>query len=408
MVKTVHLQYSKASAGKAALRLHNAFLKSNIESSIISLHRDKNDNNKTRYLSKKSKLIARIDVELQSYKLRKINKEYGMFSYPILGTNIAQFDEIKMADFIYIHWALKGFLNFNAIDQLAKLNKPIIFIMHDMWAITGGCHHSFTCEKYTTKCHNCQFFPGTHERDLSTKEFEKKLKLYTKYNNFYFVSPSKWLYECSKKSLLTKDKPLFYIPNILDHTVFKPFEKKTAKQILNINPDETVIAFGAVSIDSPYKGWTYLQKALEILPKDENVFVLIFGSGYNKEIADKIPFKTRFIGYIEDEYSLTIIYNAANVFIAPSIAETFGYVIMEALCCGTPVVAFNTGGIPDLIRHQENGYLAKYRDAEDLAEGIKFCLQSNIKGYLLPNLEPALTVKKHLELFEYIKNESPN
>ena len=181
------------------------------------------------------------------------------------------------------------------------LGKPILFFMHDMWTITGGCHHSFSCEKYKSQCYNCQIFPRDKKNDLSAKEFKRKSRLYSKYNNLYFISPSKWLFDCAKQSALTKNKPVFHIPNVLDNTFFKPFDKKTAKRILNINPDEIVISFGAVSFVSPYKGWDYMLEALKILSQDqkfENSTVLIFGSGYKKEIAEEIPFKTKFTGHL--------------------------------------------------------------------------------------------------------------
>ena len=130
---------------------------------------------------------------------------------------------------------------------------------------------------------------------------------------------------------------------------------------------------------------------------------MVFGSGYNKKIADAIPFKTNFLGYLSDKYSTSLVYNAADVFIAPSVVEAFGYVIMESLYCGTPVVAFDVGGIPDMIKHKENGYIAKYKDANDVCEGIKFCLKHGLKGYLLPNFTRESIIKKHLELFEHIK-----
>jgi glycosyltransferase involved in cell wall biosynthesis len=249
-------------------------------------------------------------------------------------------------------------------------------------------------------------FPQNSNNTLAAKGFKNKQHLYSKYKNLYFVSPSKWLFNCAKESLLTKDKPVFYIPNVIDNTLFKPFDKKIAKRILNIDPEQTVIAFGAVSINSPYKGWSYLQKALEILyQKNElgKVLVLIFGSGYDKNIADSIPFETKFMGYLCDEYSTSLVYNAADIFIAPSLAEAFGYVVFEALNCGTPVVGFTTGGIPDMIRHKENGYLAKYKDAADIAEGVKYCLENKIPGKILPGFEPAVVVKKHLDLFDLIK-----
>lgn len=394
------------SAGRAALRLQKAFASVNVESGIVSLQHSIQGGAGVKYLGAWARIVSRIEDKIQAFLTRKIDKRLGSFSYPVLGNNLARLEEIKKADVIYIHWALKGLMNLRSMEQLAGLNKPVVIFLHDMWNITGGCHHSFSCEKYKTGgCNNCPMFPSDKKNDLSAKEFRKKLKLYSKYNNLFFVSPSRWLYDCAKESLLTKNKPVFYIPNILDNTLFKPIDKTAARLILNVDAGETVIAFGAITVSSPYKGWTYLQKALELLSKDDsmkNISVLIFGSAYNKEIADAIPFKTRFMGYLLDEYSTSLVYNAADVFIAPSLAEAFGYVVMEALSCGTPVVGFNVGGIPDMIRHKENGYLAKYKDADDVSEGIKFCLKNKIQGYLLPEIDPTLTVKRHVEMLDQI------
>jgi glycosyltransferase involved in cell wall biosynthesis len=396
------------SGGRAALRIQRAFDKVNVVSKIVSLQINTQYITNITYMSKMAKLKARLDNKLQDYLTRKSLKQWGLFSYPIFGTNIAELSELEEADVIYIHWALNGFLNFTSIRQIAQLNKPIIIFLHDMWPVTGGCHHSFTCDKYKTEgCNSCPIFPESKRNDLAAKEFKKKMHLYAQFQNLHFVSPSKWLYNCAKESLLTKNKPVYYIPNILDETLFKPIDKIVAKQALNINADETVIAFGAITVNSPYKGWVYLQKALENLSKDTdltNILVLIFGSVYSKEIADAIPFKTKFMGFLKDEYSTTLIYNAADIFIAPSLAEAFGYVVMEALSCGTPVVGFNVGGIPDMIKHKENGYLANYKDAEDLTTGIKYCLKNKIKGYLPLEIDPRETIKKHISLIEKIQS----
>lgn len=394
------------SAGRAALRLQKAFTSVDVESGIVSLQHSIQGGAGVKYLGAWARIVSRIEDKIQAYLIRKIDKRLGSFSYPVLGNNLAKLEQVKNADVIYIHWALKGMMNLRSMERLARLNKPVVIFLHDMWNITGGCHHSFSCEKYKTEgCNNCPMFPADKKNDLSAKEFRKKMRLYSKYNNLFFVSPSKWLYDCAKESLLTKNKPIFYIPNILDKTLFKPADKTVARQILNVDTGETVIAFGAITVNSPYKGWTYLQKALELLSKDnslKNISVLIFGSAYNKEIANAIPFKTRFMGYLLDEYSTSLVYNASDVFIAPSLAEAFGYVVMEALSCGTPVVGFNVGGIPDMIRHKENGYLAKYKDADDVSEGIKFCLKNKIQGYLLPEIEPTLTVKRHVEMLDQL------
>ena len=403
MLKTVHLHINLS----FAYRLHNQFLKEGIDSNIISFRLEARETDRIKKVGKRATITSWMENKIQSYLNRNNIKKFGLFTYPILGNNIAKMNKVNEADIIYLHWILGGFMNLKNIDQLAKLGKPIIFYMHDMWYITGGCHYSFECDKYKSHCYDCQVFPNHKKMDLSYKEFEKKRKLFSKYNNLYFISPSKWLYDCAKHSALLKNKQIFHIPNVLDTSLFKPFEKNIAKKILNIDNSEIVISFGAVSVDSPYKGLSFLLKALELFYKSQysnNITILIFGSGNSREITEKISFKTKFIGSLKDEYSMALVYNASDIFIAPSLADNLPYTIYEALSCGTAVIAFNTGGIQDMISHKENGYLAKYKDSDDIAKGIKFCLEHRIKGYTLPEFDTSSIMKKHLEIFEHIVN----
>lgn len=405
MIRVVHIQYSAESAGSAAYRLNKAFLEAGMESSILSLHCGILESPNVKSLGKKSKLISKLEYKLHRFLTRNTNSQFGLFSYPVLGTNIAHLEQIKQADIIYLHWVLGGMLNLKNIKKLAKLGKPIIFFMHDMWTITGGCHHSFTCEKYKTQCSECQVFKNKKKFDLSWFEFNKKAKIYLKYSNLFFVSPSKWLYDCAKQSFLTKSKPVYYIPNVIDKRVYKHVGKELARKIFDIEYNDSVIAFGAVSVDSPYKGWAYLKEALKILHKDPNlnqISILIFGRGANEEILNSIPFKTKFLGYLRDEYSMILTYNAADVFVVPSLADNQPTMVMEALCCGTPVVGFDVGGIPDMISHKENGYLSKYKDAEDLADGIRFCLNYKLRGSILQDFEKELIIGKHKALINSV------
>lgn len=404
-MKIVQLQTSMKSAGMAALRLHNSFLEKNIHSTIITLNPDTILDENLVYLTAKSKTLLRINYKLEEYLKRNAKEELGTFSYPVLGTNVSKMAELQNADVIYLHWILGGFLNFSNLDNIFKLNKPVIIFMHDMWWITGGCHHSFSCEKYKLHCNNCPIFKSDKEKGLSFKEFKKKKRLYEKYDNLYFVSPSKWLFNCAKESALTKTKPIFYIPNILGTSIYKPFERNTARNILNLPQNEVFISFGADSLNSPYKGWIYLKKALGILKeKGLNISVLIFGKGSKKKIESELPFKTYFTGYLNDEYSLSLVYNAANVFIIPSIADNQPTVVIESLSCGTPVVGFKVGGIPDMIAHKENGYLANYKDFEDLARGIEYCIQNKVEGKILSAFHKKNVINQHLELIEIALN----
>lgn len=405
MIKDLHIQKSPKSAGGAALRLHTALVESGSDSYILTLFSDINDSERVVYPGKMSKIKSWIDDRINSFISKRQNKQYGLFSFPLMGTDVSKIKQVREADVIFIHWVQDGFLNLNSYAKLAGLGKPLILVMHDMWTFTGGCHYSFQCEKYKTGCFECQVFIKNRRNDLSKIGYKRKQKLYAKLDNLYFVTPSRWLYNCAKESALLNNRPVFHIPNVIDNRVFKPMDKRVARRLFNLNPDDKIIAFGAVSINSPFKGWNYLQEALEIYKQKNGgsgVSILIFGRGSNNQLKEKIPFTTSFTGFLKDEYSLVMLYNAADVFVTPSLADNLPTTILESLSCGTPVVGFNVGGIPEMIEHKSNGYVARYRDSEDLAEGIRFCLESNIEGKLLPQFLMQTVLSNYRDLMKAI------
>jgi len=404
-MKIVQIQYSSKSGGGAAIKLHGMFLESGIDSHVLTLHDDINDTERIIYCGRKAKARAKIEENIHEFLTRKCLKEYGLFTYPVLGTDISQNRFVREADVIYIHWVQKGFLNFSGYRNLAKTGKPVIVFMHDMWSITGGCHHSFECEKYRSGCFNCQVFPGHRKNDLSAWGFRRKMKLYSDFSNFYFVSPSSWLKGCAEAASLTRMKQIYLIPNLLDRKIFRPIDKTAARTLLDINKGNRVIAFGALAIDSPYKGWNYLKDALYKLKatfSETTLSVVIFGKCNISEMRKLIPFDTVFTGYIKDEYSAALVYNAADVFVTPSLADNLPTTVLESLSCGTPVVGFRTGGIPDMIEHKINGYLAEYRNTDDLAEGIKYCLLNNINATTPPGFENENIMSKHMSLINLL------
>lgn len=401
MTKIVQIQKSARSAASSALRLHKAFLERGLNSYILSLFQDENDDERIFYPGRFSRLFTMVNDKINLFLTGKTRKEYGLFSYTFLGIDITKLRHVKEADVIFIHWVQGEFMSISAYRKLAKLGKPIIVVMHDMWTFTGGCHHSFSCEKYKSKCFDCQVFADNRTYDMSKKGFQAKKKLFQSYDNFTFVSPSKWLQSCAKESSILNAKALYAIPNIVDNNLFKPIVKSVARQIIDVDVNATVIAFGAVSVKSPYKGWDYLKKALEMLSRDllsENILLLVFGKGMSDEMADSIPFRKRFMGYLKDEISLALVYNAADVFVTPSLADNLPTTVLESLACGTPVVSFKTGGIPEMIRHKENGYLADYMDAKDLSNGLKYCLESGLKGSLLPGFSREEVIREYIQV----------
>ena len=400
MVKVVHLQNHLPSSGNAAYRLHQSFVSNGIDSTMLSLTSAKVASSRVANLGIKANIKSIINGRIHMRQTRNILSQFGLFSYPKVGNDISGHEFVLQADIIYIHWAIGGFLTLKNIEELAKLGKPIIIFMHDMWHITGGCHYSFDCENFTKSCRACQMFPE-ESANLPIKGFKKKYNFYHKYENLTFVAPSNWLTNLAKKSGLTKNKPVYYIPNVIDPLLFKQFSQGAAREILNLKQKGIIISFGAVSPTSPYKGWSYLKEALNLLAKDgsyEDITVIIFGSDYEEEIACAIPFKTKFLGRLHDDYSTALAYNAADIFMAPSLADNLPTTVMESLCCGTPVVGFDNGGIPDMVKHRVNGYLATYKDAEDLTKGIKFCLYEKLEGFNLPVFNTESIVNTHKEL----------
>jgi glycosyltransferase involved in cell wall biosynthesis len=166
-----------------------------------------------------------------------------------------------------------------------------------------------------------------------------------------------------------------------------------SRPLFSLTINKKYIGFGADSspLTNPYKGWSYLKDALNILYKDETlkkqIEIVIFGCNYNKPTADNIPFTTHFLGKLTDEYSLVMVYNVIDVFVIPSLAENFPNTILESLSCNTPVVGFDVGGIPDTV-NSSTGYLAEYKNADDLAYGIKSVLTN-----------PNLNIRKNIEKY---------
>ncbi|WP_339923352.1 glycosyltransferase [uncultured Cyclobacterium sp.] len=401
--RVVHLQYGSSPSGNYVLRYHEAFLERGLDSFVLSLTSNVTGDPKIQRIGKKGIFIRKLNQRIQDFYTRKMAKNSGGFALSLFGSDVTTHEWIQNADYIYVHWILGGFLSIEGLEKIAKLNKPMILVMHDMWTITGGCFHSFECQKFLSHCGNCPMFPDDKEKDLSYKQFEEKFKFYHKYDNLFFVAPSKWLFNLANEGALLKDKPVFRIPNPLDTNLFKPFDKQVAKKILNIDKYQHVISFGANKITSPYKGWKYLMAALKDLKEnhpDLNICLLIFGSGPNKEIQESIPFPCEFMGFIRDDYTTNLVYNASDVFVAPSLADNLPTTILESLACGTPVVGFDVGGIPDMIDHLKNGYLAKYKDEKDLSIGLKYCLSNKLEGYLLPEFQKSEIVNQHLALMK--------
>ncbi|WP_448701688.1 glycosyltransferase family 4 protein [Mucilaginibacter sp. AW1-3] len=298
------------------------------------------------------------------------------FSTANTGSSVVDEPLVADADIIHLHWTNFGFLSIDNLKQLADLGKPIVWTLHDMWAFTGGCHYAGTCDHFKNQCGECYFLRTPHPNDLSHRVWEEKLALFADKPNITFVTCSNWLAGEAKKSSLLKGFRIEAIPNPIDTAIYTPQDKLTARKKRGINTGAKLILFGAANIMDRRKGLSYLIEALNILKSEyrsDNVEIVIFGKNKHFDVS-RLPFRVHQLGLITSQAELVEIYSMADITVSPSVEDNLPNIIMESLACGTPVAAFDTGGIPDMIDHQQNGYLAQFRSAADLARGIHHIL----------------------------------
>jgi glycosyltransferase involved in cell wall biosynthesis len=384
-MKVVHINSADSSGALAAVRLHEAMLKSGIDSIYFVQNRTITGRSDIKTISRYENYILKIiNLVREKIAVSAMHGIPGLFSSFKYGIDISKRPEIIDADVIYLHWICNSFINFRVLKRILKIGKPVFWFMHDMFPITGGCHHSFDCTNYYSRCFKCPYYNKKFFFiDISSRQFSIKHRIYRQFNNLTFLAPSKWLAECAGRSNLTSDKPIYHIPNLIDHEKFKIINMHAARELFLIDHNKKIICFGADNaLTNPYKGWSFFKDALYILGDDyslKEIEIVIFGSAYDKKIADDIPFASHFLGRLYDEYSMVMIYNCADVFVIPSLADNFPNSILESLSCNTPVVGFNVGGIPDMV-NENTGYLAEYKNSNDLAKGIAMVLRDEKKS----------------------------
>lgn len=284
-------------------------------------------------------------------------------------------------DIVHLHWINAGFLS---IKDLSKIKAPIVWSLHDMWAFTGGCHYDDSCGAYKANCGNCKVLRSTRQKDISRRIWNLKRKIYSKIPNLTIIALSKWMMNEANKSSLFKNTRVVNLPNPIDTTLFKPIDKEVCRNLWGLPKDKTLLLFGAMNATSDTrKGFERLSDALSKLKKD-NLELVVFGSSKPQK-APPLSYKIHYLGHVNDDVSLTTIYNAADVMIVPSLQENLSNAIMESLACATPVVGFDIGGNSDMIEHKKNGYLAAPFDSVDLAFGIEWIIENSARFKLSEN-----------------------
>ncbi len=308
------------------------------------------------------------------------------FSPDLYGFDITKLPVIQQADVIHLHWVSDGMISPRSLEKLAEMGKKVVWTLHDQRPYTGGCHYAEECKRYKKMCGSCPVLLGVCageilrssenenvsqiKRDLSTK-CQAVMRKAVENLDVTVVGCSKWITECAAESSIFNGKKCVNIPNPIDVDVFDVQDRATVRKLLGLPLDKKLILFGAENADSDRrKGYQELLAALRKLPEDKYSCV-VFGN--SKELKTELAMEVISLGFIRDDFHLKCVYNACDVFVSPSLFENLANTVMESLSCGTPVTAFGIGGMADMIRHEENGYLAEPRNPDDLAAGIRYC-----------------------------------
>lgn len=368
-------------AAIAAFRLMNALLREGEH--VKMLVRDKQSAH-TAVIAADSKLQNRLNFYLERgviFLRNGFTKQY-LFDISIAnrGLSITDLPAFREADVIHLHWINQGMLSLDEIDRIIASGRKIVWTMHDMWPFTGICHHAAGCTRYERSCGECPYLKTPSRNDLSHQLFLTKQAVYAR-GEITFVACSNWLRELAAKSPLTAGHQVVSIPNPIDTAVYSPMDKREARQRLNLPADKKIVLFAAVNASDPRKGMDYLAEASRIMAQQHDDILFLIAGNDGEELGKRLSLPARSLGYVAPQ-DMPGVYNAADLFVTPSLQENLPNTIMEAMACGTPCVGFHTGGIPEMISHGTNGYVAVYRDAADLAKGILRILFGNDAGLL--------------------------
>lgn len=364
-------------AGIAAYRLHRALLRAGHQAQMLVWRKVSADPSVVR-LGERLGLLQRMQRRLaESRHRRQLQRNprqpdaaywsSNQFAYPIAAA-INSFQ----ADLAHLHWIGDNFL---PIAELSRIKAPVVWTLHDMWAFTGGCHYAGDCERFEADCGQCPQLLNPQFNDISASIVRDKKRAWAQLP-LTVVCPSRWLAERAAGSAALRDKRIEVIANPIDHDIFKPLDKVMARRAFNLPLDRQLILFGALGgAADPRKGFACLREALDGLNARDGIEVAVFGADTIDAPGINLPLHN--MGELRDELSLNLLYNACDVYVLPARQDNLPNTVMEALASGTPCAAFDSGGVADLVQHQENGYLAKAQDPVDLLRGIRWTLEQS-------------------------------
>lgn len=361
----------RGGAARATLRLFRGLkgLGSDISMLVQEKQSDDPDIHEVRYPGSAifNPLRPYIDFAIPLLQTRK----RILFSTAMIPDYLHKAIRLFQPDILHFNWMAGGFVR---IETIGQIKQPIVWTLQDMWPFTGGCHYTGMCNRFTATCGKCPMLHSGKQDDLSHRVLNRKINSWQAKNNVVLTAPSNWMAQEIKSSAVFHDRKVLVVPNGLDTRHFIPVDKQSARSRLPISPHKRIIAFGAIrAVETPSKGFMQLVDALKILSRDD-IQLVVFGSdGPGRVNIDGLDVK--FLGMLKQDSLIIDLNSAADIVAVPSLQEVFGQTATEAMACGSPVLAFRSTGVTDIVCHKVTGYLAEPFEPGSLAEGIKWMLE---------------------------------
>ena len=328
------------------------------------------------------------------------------------GINIRRTAAFREADVIHIHWINQGFLSLDEIARIIASGKRVVWTLHDLWPATAICHYPGDCVKYRTGCSACPMMSENPLVDLAKRVARRKGKI--DWRRVTFVGCSEWIARTAKESVWLREARFVSIPNPIDTTLLRPIDRREARQRLGLPEEKRLILFAAAKLSDTRKGAAFLLEACRLLAAEmEGALEIILMGSDATELSALSPVPVRALGYISGAEKLAEAYSCADLFVIPSLEDNLPNTIMEAMTCGTPCVGFRTGGIPEMIDHEVNGYVATSRDSADLARGIAWVLghpepaklSAACREKVMSVYQESVVAKKYIALYQKLIQE---
>lgn len=391
-------------AARAAYRIHQALRAHGLDSNMVVDRATSGDTT----VSAPQKTWSKTRIAIVRYLGDGIAKysnasSPGMSSPALFPSRLAKKLNQSDSELLHLHWLNGEMLS---IAEIGRLHKPVVWTLHDMWAFCGAEHYPLD-NRWKAGYSPTNRAKSESGFDLNRWTWQRKKKHWNK--NIQIVTPSNWLASCVRKSALMATWPVSVIPNAIDTDNWKPINKASAREILGLSENYPVLLFGAIGgIQDPRKGFDLLQTALESLQsKLPDIQLLVLGQR-TPEFESRLKFSVHYSGHLHDDLSLRVLYSAADAVVIPSRQDNLPNIGLESLACGTPVVAFDTGGLADIVEHQQTGFLARAFDTQNLAAGITWVIEQgdtlriNARNKAIHDFDSKVVAQKYARLFEEV------